>query len=139
MKTDKRIQRQYNFSVTVNVQKELVFACNKCAETWEPKYFTWLEKNWKLTNEIKELLAWCSHSPLIVCKGTCWEWDFPSFCSLNMWMIGLIWLNDALQHRFLSLQSWMASLYEGDTVVWLAGQNEEQCPPKAFTHNLLTA
>lgn len=73
----------------------------------------------------------CWHDASIPCQlcawELAWEWGFPSFCSLNRWMIGLIWLNDALLHRFFPLQSLTASLYDGDVVGWSAGQNEEQC------------
>lgn len=34
------IQTKYNFSVTVNFEKELLFGCNKRAKTLEAKYIT---------------------------------------------------------------------------------------------------
>ena len=42
MKTDESIQRKYNFSMTVNFEKEHVFGSNKCAKKLEAKYITWL-------------------------------------------------------------------------------------------------
>lgn len=120
--TDKSIQSKYSFSATVNFGKELVFGHNKCAKTLEAKYIAWLWKNSRLTGDIKKLFTWCILSLPMGSRGTCWEWDFPLFCSLSRWMIGLIWFNGALQHRYSSLLSWAASPYEGEylcMVCWI--------------------